>query len=197
MVLHFESPLFVLQVLTRCIKHEALHPSWQTPQRTPWTSACPAPSSPCPKDPAVRLLGSTSLGLCLWPVTAEGSATRWWAPASTLPGYNIRIHHQWAGSTRLLHPQGDTSAGSSLSIKNLRRSNSTTQVNQQSNLSLRCQHTHTHAETIQAVQSKETFLLLYTFTVSRTFWNSYSPSFLASGGESPALGGLIKDNTTH
>lgn len=70
--------LFVLQVLTGCIQHVAPRPSRQAPQGTPWTSACPAPSFTCPKDPPVHLLGSTSLGPCLWPVMAGGSVTRWW-----------------------------------------------------------------------------------------------------------------------
>lgn len=51
-------------------------------------------------------------------------------------------HRSYNSITSLLNPQSDATFGSSRSIKNLRRSNSTTQVNQQANISLRYKHTH-------------------------------------------------------
>lgn len=60
--------------------------------------------------------------------------------------------------TNPLNPQSDVSFGSSRSIKNLRRSNSTTQVNQQANISLRYKHTLTY--TPADVITLELFMLV-------------------------------------
>lgn len=119
----------------------------------PWTSACPAPSFLYPNDPAAHRPANTSLALCqcLWQVKVEESATHWWGLPQS-PNIQDNYFSVWgqetnaviwvcANLTTYFHQQSDASFGGSRSIKNLRRSNSTTQVSQQTNIGLRYLHT--------------------------------------------------------
>uniref|UniRef100_A0A8C6Q7L3 Centrosomal protein 131 n=1 Tax=Nothobranchius furzeri TaxID=105023 RepID=A0A8C6Q7L3_NOTFU len=80
-------------------------------------------------------------------------------PGSASPGKYFSRSVSVAGDSRgKRNTLSDANIGNSRSIKNLRRSNSTTQVNQQANLSLRCKHILAHipadAETFGLVERK-------------------------------------------
>lgn len=128
-----------VQLPWRCTPLAAPAPSRPASQETRWASACPARSSRCPGGPPAPRLGNTSPALspCLWRARAEGNATPWWAKCPSLYfwiGSILRFCSATGFFPHIWKMQSDTSSfGSSRSIKNLRRSNSTTQVNQQAN----------------------------------------------------------------